>query len=337
MRKTGVQKLALLSIILLIVLIFAGAIVRVTGSGLGCPDWPTCWGELIPPTSIEQVDEAYLEEKLPRFKKSAKRFGRDPAAITVEKLLEEYDPVQTWIEFTNRLLALPVLLANFILMIVCIITFLKDDGKGRELTILLGGIGSFMLVIISAVTGIVVVASGLRSGVVTIHMALAFLQLFVLTYLYWGGVGPRNSRTVIKGPSRPQVMVLLACVMIEWAMGSQIREVTDKLMMENGIGSRGTWIDEISESLIYLVHRSFSWSILIAALWLGYKAKWRGFVPRFALGLVFALMVMGLILSTSGIHAVVQVLHVGLAGALVAAVYFWWLAAKPLDEGGSCG
>jgi cytochrome c oxidase assembly protein subunit 15 len=326
-RKTGVQKLALLSIILLIVLIFAGAIVRVTGSGLGCPDWPTCWGELIPPTSIEQVDEAYLEEKLPRFKKSAKRFGRDPDVITVEKLLEEYDPVQTWIEFTNRLLALPVLLANFLLMIVCLRTRIMPKL----------GASAFALVIISALTGIVVVASGLRSGVVTIHMALAFLQLFVLTYLYWGGVRAGYSRTQIAGPSRPQVMIFLSCVMVEWAMGSQIREVTDRLMMERGIESRGSWIDEISESLIYLIHRSFSWPILIAALWLGYKAKWRGFVPRFVLGLVFALMVMGLILSSSGIHAVVQVLHVGAAGALVAVVYYWWLAAKPLDEGGSRG
>lgn len=327
MRKTGVQKLAILSIILLIVLIFAGAIVRVTGSGLGCPDWPTCWGELVPPTSIEQVDEAYLEEKLPRFKKSAKRFGRDPDEITVAKLLEEYDPVQTWIEFTNRLLALPVLLANLLLMICCF--------RCRIMPGL--GVGAFALVIISALTGIVVVASGLRSGVVTIHMALAFLQLFVLTYLYWGGIRPGTPRARVAGASRPQVMILLVCVMLEWAMGSQIREVTDKLMMERGIGSRGTWIDEISESLIYLIHRSFSWSILIAALWLGYKSKWSGFVPRLVLGLVFSLMVMGLILSTSGIHAVVQVLHVGAAGALVAAVYYWWLAAKPMDEGGSRG
>ncbi|MDB4422931.1 COX15/CtaA family protein, partial [bacterium] len=199
------------------------------------------------------------------------------------------------------------------------------------------GVGAFALVVISALTGIVVVASGLRSGVVTIHMALAFLQLFVLTYLYWGGLRPGTPRARVAGASRPQVMILLVCVMLEWAMGSQIREVTDKLMMERGIGSRGTWIDEISGSLIYLIHRSFSWSILIAALWLGYKSKWSGFVPRLVLGLVFSLMVMGLILSTSGIHAVVQVLHVGAAGALVAAVYYWWLAAKPMDEGGSRG
>ena len=327
MRRTGVQKLALLSIVLLIVLIFAGAVVRVTGSGLGCPDWPTCWGELVPPTSIEQVDEAYLEKKLPRFKESAERFGRNPDEITVERLLEEYDPVQTWIEFTNRLLALPVLLANLLLMIACL-----RSGIMPKL-----GVSAFALVIVSALTGIVVVASGLRSGVVTIHMALAFLQLFVLTYLYWGGVQTGCLRTQIAGPSRPQVMILLSCVMIEWAMGSQIREVTDKLMMEQGIASRGSWIDEISESLIYLIHRSFSWSILIAALWLGYKSKWKGGIPRLVLGLVFALMVMGLILSSSGIHAAVQVFHVGVAGALVAAVYYWWLASKTLDGGGSGG
>jgi len=326
-RKTGVQKLALLSIVLLIVLIFAGAVVRVTGSGLGCPDWPTCWGEFIPPTSIEQVDEAYLEKKLPRFKKSAERFGRNPDEITVERLLEEYDPVQTWIEFTNRLLALPVLLANFLLMIACL----------RSQIMPKLGVSAFALVIISALTGIVVVASGLRSGVVTIHMALAFLQLFVLTYLYWAGVRPGSLRTQITGPSRPQVMILLSCVMIEWAMGSQIREVTDRLMMEQGIASRGTWIDEISESFIYLIHRSFSWSILIAALWLGYKSRWKGKIPRLVLGLVFALMLMGLILSSSGIHAVVQVLHVGVAGGLVAAVYYWWLASKTPDGGGSGG
>ena len=327
MRKTGVQKLALLSIVLLIVLIFAGAVVRVTGSGLGCPDWPTCWGEFIPPTSIEQVDEAYLEKKLPRFKKSAERFGRNPDEITVERLLEEYDPVQTWIEFTNRLLALPVLLANFLLMIACL----------RSQIMPKLGVSAFALVIISALTGIVVVASGLRSGVVTIHMALAFLQLFVLTYLSWAGVRPGSLRTQIAGPSRPQVMILLSCVMIEWAMGSQIREVTDRLMMEQGIASRGTWIDEISESFIYLIHRSFSWSILIAALWLGYKSRWKGKIPRLVLGLVFALMLMGLILSNSGIHAVVQVLHVGVAGGLVAAVYYWWLASKTPDGGGSGG
>ncbi|MEJ6717257.1 MAG: COX15/CtaA family protein [Akkermansiaceae bacterium] len=324
MRKTGVQRLALISIILLIVLIFAGAVVRVTGSGLGCPDWPTCWGELIPPSNADEVDFDKLEERLPRYKRNAERFGRDPDSITIETLKAEYDPVQTWIEFTNRLLALPVLLSNFLLMIACL----------RSRILPRYGIASFSLVILSALTGIVVVASGLHAGVVTIHMALAFLQLFILTHILWAGGRAGEPHPKIHGPSRRQVMILLACVMIEWAMGSQIREVTDRLMMQNGVESRAGWIDEISGSWVYLIHRSFSWSILIAALWLGHKAKWQGVVPRLTLFVVGALMIMGLILSTSGIHAVVQVFHIGLAGVLISTVFYWWLAALPLLKGG---
>ena len=324
MRQTGVQRLALISIILLIVLIFAGAVVRVTGSGLGCPDWPTCWGKLIPPSKVEQVDREKLEKDIPRFKKSAERFGRDPDEITVDTLLTEFDGTQTWIEFINRLLALPVLLANFLLMVVCI----KTKNLKKQ------GVAAFSLVIVSALTGIVVVASGLHSGVVTIHMALAFLQLFLLTYILWAGGRSGDKRDRIPQTTRAQVMVLLACVMIEWALGSQIREMTDRLQMEKGVASRPTWIQEISQSWLYLVHRSFSWSIFVAALWLGYKVQWRGFVPRLVLGIVASLMIMGLILSTSGIHAIVQVLHVGLAGILVSAVFYWWLAASPSRKGG---
>lgn len=318
MKRTGVQRLALASILFLILLIFAGAVVRVTGSGLGCPDWPTCWGQLIPPTSVEQVDQSYLERKLPRFKKSAKRFGRDPDEISVEKLMAEYDPLQTWIEFVNRLLALPVLLSTFLLMIACI----------RAKTCKGWGIASFALVIISALTGIVVVASGLNAGVVTIHMALAFAQLFVLVYILWAGGKSDDPRTRFLRTSRPQVMVLLACVMIEWALGSQIREMTDNLMKEFGTASRPQWITQIEDSWVYLIHRSFSWTIFVAAIWLAWREKWQGFVPRLTLAIVIALMIMGLVLSQKGIHAVVQVLHVGLAGILVSTVFYWWLAAK---------
>ena len=108
-----VNRLAWIGLISVIFLVLAGATVRVTGSGLGCPDWPFCWGCWVPPTDAKQIDIASLD--LEKFKKHATRKGIDPETITRETILESFNPVQTWIEYGNRLASLPLGLATLLL------------------------------------------------------------------------------------------------------------------------------------------------------------------------------------------------------------------------------
>ena len=58
-------------------LIFIGGLVRVSGAGMGCPDWPKCFGRWIPPTSLSQLPD-YI----------------DP---------EKFNLVLAWVEYLNRL------------------------------------------------------------------------------------------------------------------------------------------------------------------------------------------------------------------------------------------
>ena len=51
------QKLTLFTAIMTYALVVLGGVVRVTGSGLGCPDWPLCYGQPLPPPQFEAIIE----------------------------------------------------------------------------------------------------------------------------------------------------------------------------------------------------------------------------------------------------------------------------------------
>ena len=313
----------------LLVLIFAGAIVRATGSGLGCPDWPRCWGKLVPPVKVEQVNFEKID--INKFKAKAERSGRDPDEITQETLWNEFSGFHTWIEFVNRLFALPMLLTSLIgLILSCAM-----KRSGGLIRVMLGL--SLLTVFGNAVLGARVVYSGLKPGVITAHLALAFLlMIFLLVAMVKSRQILGQVRLRAEKGAMWSALGIMVFLIVEGLMGAQLREMTDELAKANYGQDRSLWTDELKQMSIYYAHRTFSWSILVLVAWFTWSI-WKTrrqftLLEASLIFMVFALMIMGVILGHVGILPSIQVLHVGIASLLFCAVTHWVAAYFLLDE-----
>lgn len=331
-RMNRFQKLAVAALVSLLMLMAVGAVVRVTGAGMGCPDWPTCWGCLIPPTKVEDVDFSKLP--IERFQKKAARMGRDPATITEQSLRAEFNPRHVWTEYINRLCSMPV---GFFSLATFIAGF---AWRKRRPSVFWLAFGSFVVVLVNAWMGARVVYSGLQPGVITTHLALAMLLLGMLAWCAWRGT-ERPFRIAARsgqGKLTIAVAVLLVTILTEGIMGALVRELTDELSKSHIGAARTTWIDELENSGVYLLHRSFSWLVLGATLGSWFVAqrfcKKTGMLERGVLGIVLAQMLLGIVMAQIHIYAWVQVLHVSLAAVLLALVWLWLFAAIPVKKTG---
>ncbi len=319
---TFFQKTALAALLATVLLIFVGAIVRVSGSGLGCPDWPRCWGALWPPSSIEEVDFDKID-----FEK----FRRKDGDITIEKLKAEFNPVHVWVEYINRLTSFPVGLFS-------LGTLLLGFGfRKRRPAVFLGSVLAFLLVITNAALGAMVVRSGLKPGIITLHMALAMFLLCVLVFVIHRAAEVRPRVSLPGGRSIWWIVLILFTLSVaEGVMGSQVRELTDRLALENKDIPRAQWHETLEKSTIYLAHRSFSWVIVIAALFFFWCSRGiSGLIAvhcRWAVfSIVLAQMGLGILMSHVSVNPVVQVLHIGLSALLVIALFWMLLGAGRKD------
>ena len=316
------QKTALAALLATVLLIFVGAIVRVSGSGLGCPDWPRCWGALWPPSSIEEVDFDKID-----FEK----FRRKDGDITIEKLKAEFNPVHVWVEYINRLTSFPVGLFS-------LGTLLLGFGfRKRRPAVFLGSVLAFLLVITNAALGAMVVRSGLKPGIITLHMALAMFLLCVLVFVIHRAAEVRPRVSLPGGRSIWWIVLILFTLSVaEGVMGSQVRELTDRLALENKDIPRAQWHETLEKSTVYLVHRSFSWVIVIAALFFFWCSRGiSGLIAvhcrRAVFSIVLAQMGLGILMSHVSVNPVVQVLHIGLSAVLVIALFWMLLGAGRKD------
>jgi cytochrome c oxidase assembly protein subunit 15 len=333
MAMTRFQKLAVGALVSVLLLMFVGATVRVTGSGMGCPDWPTCWGCLIPPTSVDQVDF----QKLPieRFQRKAARMGRDPSTITVDSLRGEFNPRHVWTEFINRLCSLPV-------GVFSLATFIAGFWQREKRPLVFWmAFGSLVVVLVNAWMGARVVYSGLAPGVLTAHLALAMSLTGMLVYCAWRGA---ETPWRIRMNAAPRIWLgrvvtaLLLVTVAEGIMGSQIREMTDELAKSHLDVPRSSWIDELEASWTYVIHRSFSWVVCGLAVWawiltIRHREGSAGWVERMVLGIVLLQMLLGLIMAQVHLYSWVQVLHVGLAAVMLTFIWLWRFGLARTSDG----
>ena len=332
MGKNRFQQCAKAALVSVLVLIFVGAIVRVSGAGMGCPDWPKCWGCLIPPTKVEQVDFDKLD--IATFQRKAQRMGRDPNTISVESLRAEFNGRHVWTEFINRLFSLPVGLFT-------LLTFVLSFSKKRHTPLLFwGSFSALILVLVNAWMGARVVYSGLAPGVLTTHMALAFLLIIVQSYVVWRAAHvPKRlifREDAVRVRLRGCLWVLFIVIIAEGIMGTQVRELTDSLSKHLSV-PREQWGETLEHSWLYLLHRSFSWVILVVtgyAAWISRQHRQGAMTlsEKLVIGIVIAQMFLGIVMSQIHIYGVVQILHVGLAAILISANFFWILSLNPVSS-----
>ncbi|MDD4913982.1 MAG: COX15/CtaA family protein [Methylococcales bacterium] len=328
------RRLGALTIFAVYFVILVGGIVRASGAGMGCPDWPTCFGRWVPPTSEAQLPANYHEIY---------------AARGYENTV--FNPVKTWTEYANRLVGVTIGMLIFLTAWASRI-YLKTDKAIFYLSVTV-----FLLAGFQGWLGSAVVASNLKPLMITAHMLLALFIVALLIYAI-----ARSQKTLLAAidgsrltPRFALVLkVAMGLTLLQIAMGTQVREAVDFIAHEHSYIDRQYWRE--SFPVIFYVHRSFSSLILFTNLWLGWKiyqaAKdsiiphvnvpvWR--VPGLCLAgkcslllrmacvlimLIVTAILAGVSLDRLGFPAIAQPVHLLMANLIFGAQFFIYICLR---------
>lgn len=300
MKMNLYQKTAITTVVATIILIFVGGLVRAAGAGLGCPDWPQCFGMWIPPTSVADLPTQY------------------DATL--------FNPFHTWLEYINRLIGV---LIGFLITLTFAISF-KYRNTDRVITYFSGL--AFVMVLFQGWLGGQVVRSGLSAGMITIHMIIAMTLLATLLYATFRSM--RNRITLFLNPVLKKHLIIVSASLLfvtlsQMIMGTQVRESVDvaKNILEL---PRSQWIDSLG--VLYTVHRSFSWLLVVLGGYLIYQSRKNNVSKRLnnlavAIAvLIVSQMFVGIGMERLGMMGVFQVLHlVGVAVLICAELLYLFI------------
>ena len=282
--KKAYNLFLILSVVLVYLVIAAGATVRTTGSGMGCPDWPKCFGYIIPPTDRTQLDW----KKKHNYKKgqiiivneslyvaindftSTKIYNSENWAAYTKHEYSIFNYMHTWVEFLNRLLGAFAGLVTLLLFITAIFKFKKDYIKTLFSFFVILGMG------FQAWLGKLVVDSNLMSYKISIHMVMALFIILLLVFLL-----ERENQSKIDFPRKKSLKILLIISLImtvfQIGFGVQVREFVDIQTNYWGFENKSNWLAKAP--ILFYIHRSFSLLVLGVNSFIGFKLLKNGAIP----------------------------------------------------------
>jgi len=255
-----------------------GALVRATGSGMGCPDWPKCFGLYAPPTcecqlpkNYEQVFQEKRHKKVAKFLKTLRAFGLNEKADLIETdknlyVQEKFDPTKAWIEYINRLFGV---LAGLFAVIFIALSFLNKSLKKTRLWVSIG----FIMLILNAWLGSIVVTTNLLPGIVSLHFLLSFLCLFGFINAIQKAIPvlPMHNQENYK-----VWLLLWLVIFVEVILGTWSREQVDMLRASSNLflnGNSNEMLNFMGMDWLFIIHRYVPGVILIYALMKYFKSS----------------------------------------------------------------
>ncbi len=315
--------------------IIAGSVVRTTQSGMGCPDWPTCFGSAIPPTDTQQV--VFQPQHI--YKKGQFIIYRDSLKYAIKKFESgsSYSPndwkqyekhnyatfsvFHTWIEYLNRLLG--ALLGIFVLAQFVWSCLLAKKTK----SILWLSFGLVLLTGFQAWLGKTVVDSNLALLKISLHMFGALCMVCLSVYILFIAKGKQMvfaSKPIVFGNA-----ILAVMAIVQLLMGTAVRAQIDAIALNNNYINRSGWIDQLN--VWFYIHRSFSLIVAALVVYVYVQSKaFSGVAALFkrALFVIIAEILVGVVLTYAEFPAAAQPVHLLLSSVLIALVFNNLLTVK---------
>lgn len=333
--KQKFPKIVQIAIVSIYLIFLAGSIVRMTGSGMGCPDWPKCFGYYIPPTSEEQITwkpnsefkKGYIivkDEALFVAKKdltTGSEFNESNWSNYTKHDYAKFNKFHTWTEYINRLVSV-VAGFVFLFLIYGASKFWKEDKRIPSLAF-----GAFFLMLFEAWLGKTVVDSNLTPTIITIHMVVGLIIIALLLNLKF--IISENKKRPYHKLFNRLLIVSVIFSLIQIAMGTQVRQFIDEQVKLYGFENKNYSL--MNPSFKFYFHRSFTIAILLVNLGMFYinQVKNLGYnLVNWIVFLIFLETLTGILMYYAEIPLGTQAIHL-MAGALLFGLQFYlWMQSR---------